>query len=101
MDEKSWVIRNCRFAQAIDEDMLGDLFNTLTSDPDARYTKADVTKSKREMGINPLEHQETVSTVMEMLGRWYQHRDRLKSEENPREPNVGKIGQPPVPGRGY
>jgi hypothetical protein len=105
MDEKSWIIKNCRFAQTMlepDENLvIRRLFSMLTKDPDVRHTKADVTRAMREMGLNPLRYQETVATVMGMLVRWYGHRDELKTKQQLGEPNVGKIGQPPVPGRGY
>jgi len=106
MDEKGWITKNCRFAQALPEQarkgrIIRKLFNLLIEDPDARYTKADVTRAMREMGLDPPKNQDIFDAVMGMPVRWYEHRDELKTKQQPSGPNVGKLGQPPVPGRGY
>jgi hypothetical protein len=119
MDYRAWISRNCKFAQVLPDEnetiplpikkmepdenkIVRMVFKALIGDPDARqYTKADVTRMMRGMHVNPLEHQGAVATVMEMLGRWYQQKEQLKMRERPAEPNVGKVWQPPIPGRGY
>jgi hypothetical protein len=107
MDEKKWVSRNCKFAQVLPaetkpdkNEMIRTVFKAMTKDPDTEYAKTDVTRAMAEMGFSPGENPEIVAAVMGMLNRWYQLRgeQRRKDEGGP---NVGRIGQPPIPGRGY
>jgi hypothetical protein len=113
MDNKKWVLKNCKFAQVRDPNELHDpnelqreLFLTLSKDPEMRYTKADITKAMRDMGFDPLDPQYAglPDELMGMLRRWYQLQDEQrkgKGRGRDEGPNEGRIGQPPIPGRGY